>query len=434
MAEPFLRLSPLIKDYGMKITKDINVHLENKKESRLFFAFIILMYTVVYMTKNCFSGALSSIVAEGSLTLTQATIISAAFFFAYGPLQILGGIFADKYSPEKLIIISLIGSAVANTVIFFNQNFYVMLFSWIFNAVIQFALWPSVFKIISSQLVRSDRGNMIFIMSFSSSFGLVLSFLISSLIPSSQWRYNFAISVVALSVLALIMGIFCRHLSPLIIKDRKPQKEETETNENKMSTTKLFMMSGFFAFLPSVFIRFMMESGTKNLSSTMLMQSYKGISPSVGNLLSVIIILAGTLGVFAVKFVLYPRFIKNEMTGCLITTLLSVPFAILVCFVGRIPAWIVVMGLAAINLLIGATTILTNYYNTNFTKYEKNGTAAGIINAFASFGAAFQFCVFGRVADKLGWEKVTAAWAVMVAVSVVFILIALKPANKFKKL
>ena len=49
------------------------------------------------------------------------------------------------------------GGAVANAVIFFNHNYYVMLIAWTLNAVVQFALWPATYKIISSQLCRSDR-------------------------------------------------------------------------------------------------------------------------------------------------------------------------------------------------------------------------------------------------------------------------------------
>jgi sugar phosphate permease len=103
----------------MKIMSDINIHVEDKRESRHFFVFLWLMYAVVYMTKNCFSGALSAIVAEGSLTLAQTTFISAAFYIAYTPLQILGGIVADRYSPEKMITVGLLGGAVCNTVIYF---------------------------------------------------------------------------------------------------------------------------------------------------------------------------------------------------------------------------------------------------------------------------------------------------------------------------
>lgn len=207
----------------MKIMKDINVHLENKKVSRAFFAYIFIMYSVVYMTKSCFTGALSSIVAEGSLTTTQTTFILGAFYIVYAPLQLVGGIFADKYSPEMLITVGLLGGAASNIVIFFNQNYYVMLAVWIFNAIIQFALWPSVFKIVSSQLVRSDRKNMIFLLSLATSVGLILTRVVSSLIPSHAWRYNFAVSAVSLIISAIVLKIFCVKLDHIIKKDTPVQ-------------------------------------------------------------------------------------------------------------------------------------------------------------------------------------------------------------------
>ena len=202
----------------MKLLSDTNIHFENKKASRIFFVFIWLMYALVYMTKSYFSGALASIVNEGSLTLTETSIISAAFYVAYTPLQILGGIFADKYSPEKLIFIGLAGSAVSNIVIYFNQSFWVMLIAWVFSAIIQFALWPAVYKIMSSQLVRSDRSRMIFLMSFASSGGLILTYVISAFIP--DWRWNFAISAIVLITLSMVLLIFCKRLNPIMIKDR----------------------------------------------------------------------------------------------------------------------------------------------------------------------------------------------------------------------
>ena len=114
------------------------------------------------MTKNCFSGALAGIVAEGVLTKSQTGFITGMFYLVYAPFQIVGGMVADRISPEKLIKFGLLGAFVANLIIFFNQNYYVMLITWICNAIVQFDIWPSVFKIVSSQLVRSDRTQMTF--------------------------------------------------------------------------------------------------------------------------------------------------------------------------------------------------------------------------------------------------------------------------------
>lgn len=419
----------------MKLLSDINIHLENKKASRAFFIFVWIMYSLVYMTKSCFSGALASIVAEGSLTLTQTSIISAAFYIAYTPLQILGGVFADKYSPEKLIAIGLLGSAASNVVIFFNQSFWVMLAAWVFSAIIQFALWPAVYKIISSQLVRSDRSKMIFFMSFASSGGLILTYIISAFLP--DWRMNFAISAVVLVVLAVVLFVFCRFLDPILIKDSPPKViEDLDPNDNPstgLSPMGIFLISGFMALLPAVLMRTMVEQGAKTLSPTMLSQSYESISPTLGNLLNVLIIIAGIAGTFLLKFLIFPRLIKNEFVCYLVLLGITLPLAVILRFVGILPVGIVVFALCMVSLFLSATHLLTQYFNMHFVKYGLNGTAAGILNAAASFGLVLNYCVFGPTAEAMGWQTVTTLWIVMVAIGMASVAFGIKPSVRFVK-
>ena len=48
----------------LNVERDINLHFENKRVSRHFLLYIFLMYALVYMTKNCFNGALADIKAS----------------------------------------------------------------------------------------------------------------------------------------------------------------------------------------------------------------------------------------------------------------------------------------------------------------------------------------------------------------------------------
>lgn len=418
----------------MHLMRDINVHLENRKLSRAFFIFVWVMYAAVYMTKNCFSGALAAIVDEGAMTLTQTSWISAAFYIAYTPLQILGGVFADKYSPERLITVGLVGSAAANVAIFFNQNYYFILCAWVFNAIIQFSLWPAVFKIVSSQLVRSDRSQMIFFLSFSSSGGLVLTYAVSAIIP--KWQYNFLVSAAVLVACTVVMQVFCHKLDPILKKDRDvPQAPRAAQvcDAHKISTAKLFLMSGFFAVLPAVLLRTMVENGTKSMSPTMLMQSYADISPSTGNLLNILIILAGIVGTLITKALIYPRIIKNEIVGTFILFALALPFAFVLRSVGEMPLWLVIISLCAISTVLTSTHLLTQYFNMNYVKYGKNGTAAGLLNCAASFGLVLQFCVFGPVAENFGWNVIADIWVWMMIVAIVFVAFAIRPSVRFEK-
>ena len=419
----------------MKLMSDINIHFENKRASRIFFAFIWLMYALVYMTKNCFSGALSAIVAEGSLTLSEASLIIASFYLAYTPLQIVGGILADKISPEKLITIGLLGSAVSNVIIYFNQNFWVMLSAWVFSAMIQFALWPAVFKIVSSQLVRSDRSKMIFFMQFSGSIGLIMSYGISAILP--DWRYNFAISAVTLALLAIVLQAFCIKLNPIVVKDKIPVKVmDVDLNDDPgrgMTKLSIFLASGFVAIIPAVVLKTMVENSTKTLSPTMLSQSYESISPSIGNILNILIIIAGACGTLVLKSLVFPKLIKNEFVCFLCVLVAALPFTLLLRRVGDLHVWVVVAALCFVCMLLSASGYLTQHYNMNFVKYGLNGTAAGILNAAASLAFVIQYCAFGPIAEDFGWQTVTTLWIVMVALSMVFVAVGIRPYARFLK-
>ena len=124
-------------------------YLVDKKLSLVLFAVVFLTYSLVYMTKNCYSAAMAAIVAEGIMTKSQTGLISAAFYIVYAPFQIVGGFAADKYPPHRLILIGTMSAGIANLLIyFFTQSYVAMLIIWSLNALAQFGIWPSIFKIV----------------------------------------------------------------------------------------------------------------------------------------------------------------------------------------------------------------------------------------------------------------------------------------------
>ena len=198
-----------------------------------------------------------------------------------------------------------------------------------------------------------------------------------------------------------------------------------------MKASKLFLISGFYTLLVAVLLRAMVENGTKTLSATMLFQSYESISPAIGNLLNTLIILAGVAGTVLVRFFIFPRIFKNEIVAFLVMFIFALPFAVMLRFVGDLPIGLVVVSLAMIALTLSPTTLLTQHYNMHFTKYGKNGTAAGVLNAATSLGFTLQFCVFGPVAENLGWPIVTTLWIVMIALGAVSVAFAIRPFRRF---
>lgn len=413
----------------MDLMADVNIHFEDKKESRSFFIFICIMYSVVFMTKNCFSSAMASIVSEGIFTKSQTGLITTLFYLVYTPLQILGGIFADKYNPERMIKIGLIGSAIINLIIFLCHNYYVILIAWLVNAIVQFPIWPSVFKIISSQLCRSDRPQMVFYVSFTTSLGMVFGFVVAAVI--TKWEYNFAFSSVILFVFSLLLHIFCKKLNPYVKPDCVEKNEKVNITENEKE--HIFIKSGFVLIVLVVFIRCMVEYGIKSFSPTLLMERFSDISPSLGNILNVLIIVSGICGSLIIKKVLYPKYIKNEIVGILLMLLIALPFCFVFTFLENISVVTLVVSLCVASVVLTATNLLTSYYTMYFVKWGKNGTAAGIVNSAASLGLAVQSYGFMSIVESFGWISLGWAWTLMIAVSVILSVIAVPIATNFKK-
>ena len=420
-------------EIGIDIEHDVNIHLENRLESRLFFWFIWMLYAVVMMTKNCFNAALASIVAEGILTKSQTGTFTTFFYVVYAPLQVVGGLAADRYSPERLIKIGLCGAALANIVIFLNQNYYVMLAAWTFSGMIQFGLWPGVFKIVSSQLVRSERTTMTFFISFSASFGLVLSYLIGAVI--TDWKMNFAVSAVVLILFAVVLELYCRHLNPYMKWDRKEKMETGQSCEPlNLSTVKLFAISGFFVVIVVAFMRTTLEQASKTLAPVMLMECYENISPSMGNLLNLLVLLSGILGMILVRKLLYPKRVKNELKGLILTLVLAAPATVVLLFVGKIGLSVAIVAFCISCAACTASGMFTSFYANCFVKYGKSATVAGVINAAAAVGMIAAGYGFLRVSEVWSWQAVTALWIGLIAVAIVLLLAILPRYRKFKKM
>ncbi len=425
-------------DHPIHIEHDVNIHFEDKKRSIHFFWFMWIIYAVVSMTKNCFSAAISDIVADGFMTKSQTELITAMFYVVYTPLQVVGGIFADKFSPERMIKLGLFGGALANAAIFFFNTFTAdigiiypaMMVSWIFNAVVQFAIWASVFKVVSSQCVRSDRAKMIFLISFSPSAGFFLSYAIGAVLP--DWRMNFSISALALLVLGITLHFWDRHVDKYMKWDKVVPASATDNGEKKHSgsTLKLFLESGFILLLVCIFFRDSVNASVRRIASSLLREEFS-IDPSLGNLMSVLIVCAGMLGIFIAKELLLHGAVKNFVGGTVIGLGVAAAFSVLFIFAPNTATNVLCMCIIA--GITAATSLFSNTISSAFVRYGKNATAAGLANAAVSIGFISPLIVVLIQENTESWQAAKLAIAIAAIVSTVMAATALPLYTKFKK-
>ena len=411
------------------------MRLEDKKRSLLLFWTVFFLYVLVYMTKNCFSAAMASIVDAGVLSKSQTGLITAVFYLVYTPLQVVGGMAADRFDPARLIKIGLIGGGIANAIIFFNQNYIVILVAWVFNAIIQFAVWPGVFKIISSQLVPEQRSRAVFFMSFSSTVGLMVAYIVAAIVD--RWQDNFAISSVVLFLLTAVFHLVTKRVEPYIVPNTVPCDVHTDKpitlERHGMSAGKILLMGGICFVVASYLLRAMLENGIKTLSATMLMESYEQVTPAIGNLLNALVILSGVLGTLAVRFGL-SRLIKDEIVATILLLMLCIPLTAALHFIGAYNVRGVVIALCVVVAALSGTYYLLLSYTMHFTRYGLSGTVAGITNAAASFGIVIQSYGFTKLAEMTDWNTLAILWLGLVAVSALLLVIALPTWKRFTAL
>lgn len=407
-------------------------YLESKGLSILLFVFLFLLYAVVYMTKNMFSSAMAIIVEDGFMTKSQTGMINAVYWFVYALFQVFGGFAVDRYSPYKLIMVGLAGAAVSNIIIYFNQSYFVMMAAWTFNAIIQFGIWPGVFKIVSTKIAPSMRSIAVFWLLFSTSVGLGISMLIASFV--SHWKQNFLVSVISLLVMMILYAILEHFL------DKRMVEEDILTNENgkKLNVGKAPMMplilsSGLIVFLIVCLLRVAIDNGIKMMTPVMLMESYSTLPAAISTRLSSILIIFSAAGTF-IAGGMRSKITSSEPKAQIILYGVSIIPLVVVCFVGHIHyIWILLALSLAVMLIHGAAPFSQSFVALHFQKYGRIGTVSGILNATASVGNVLASYIFAKMAELMPWQDVAACWLVAIIVCGVLCIAVLPKWTKFIK-
>ena len=374
------------------------------------------------------------IVDEGVLTKSQTGTITGVFYIIYAPLQLVGGILADRWKPERLIAIGLVGAGVANTVIFCNPSYTVMLAAWSFNAVAQFAVWPSCFKIMSSALCPEHRPRGLFFALFANPFGVMVSYLVAALV-GNLWQNNFLISAIGLFVAAvywvLLHSITSRYTEQAEIVTTEKASPSAPAAKNGFG--RVFVTSGILLFVVISFIKTSFDVGVKSLMPSVINDSYTNVSPRLATILSIIALVAGVLGIFFSKF-WYPGKFKTEASATAAMFLIALVPCGVVLLIGKVNYWVIVAAMSLLILHTSSTApYLTTYAASRFEKWGKSATVAGALNLCSSLGITFANMVYTRVADAFGWAFTTWIWFILLSLGTVLALASVPLWARFLK-
>ncbi len=403
--------------------------LESFKLSVILFAALFVLHAVVYMTKNMFSAAMASIVETGVMTKSQTGAISAAFWLVYAVSQIIGGFAADKYSPFKMICIGIISGIVSNFIIYYNQNYALVMVVWCINAALQFGLWPGLFKIVTTQVCPAFRSTAIFWVLLSTSAGQAISLLVASVM--TDWVNNFLVSAIALAVLLVLWVVLYKFLEGRMVEVTIEPRTKKKTDAPAMELGALARSSGLAVLVVISFFATTVSNGIKTVTPVMLMESYERLPAAIATRMSVFLIVFAVLGMFLAGG-FRRKVTQNEMRAILIFVSACVPFLALSYTVGK---WHYILILAflsfAIVFLQAATPFSNSFAAARFTPYGRSGTVSGILNACAALGNVFASFIFPWMAETLPWNGVVLFWVICVLLVLVLAFALLRKWTAF---
>lgn len=409
----------------------VKKYIHDSRKSVFFFCVIFMLYSLIYMTKNCYSAAMASIVAEGIMTKSQTGTIAAAFYLFYAPFQIIGGLAADRFSPQKLFLFGTIGAAVCNFLVyFFSGNYVAMLIIWSINAIVQFGVYPSVFKIAAAELHPEHRARAVFFIAFPTTVGLTFSYICSAFV--SDWKNNFLISGIVLAVSAVVFVFSYRYVKPsMVVSEVQTPLQPQKTSPTAKDLLRIIIKAGIPLLLIVKTISSALDLGVKVLVPVMLTETYTGITPTTANILNILLVIVAPLGNMLAGLRFWKKFSE---TGA-ITLLLAVciPLLIVLTCVGSIPMFFIMTALILLMITLATCTIFFVYISRTFERLGYSGTLSGLINCMASLGIVFSNYVFTRLAEQFGWNFTTLVWLSVGVLSVILALCAVPLWKRFLK-
>ena len=167
-------------------------------------------YMVSYITRINYGAVISEMVSATSLSKSTLSLALTGSFITYGAGQIISGICGDHFAPKKLVMYGLILSSAMNLLIPLCTSSYQMLAVWSINGFGQAFMWPPMVRMMTMLLSAEDYKKACVTVSWGSSFGTILVYLLSPLlIGLSGWKTVFVCSAVCGIVMIFIWNRLC---------------------------------------------------------------------------------------------------------------------------------------------------------------------------------------------------------------------------------
>lgn len=363
-------------------------------------ALFMLTYMVSYMTRNNYSGIIVEMVSATGYSKAALSVALTGSSIVYGLGQIVIGFLGDRIQPKRLVSFGLILTVAMNLTVPFCTAPWQMAIAWSINGFAQAFMWPPMVKLMVCCLNENeyDRGSVW--VSYGSSIGTVLIFLLSpTIIALGTWKWVFWGA--ALCGVAAIAGwsLWCPLISEIPV-----QKQMKETSSGTFRLTPMFVV-----IMLAIVMHGALRDGVTTWTPSYISEIYH-----LGN--DTAIFSSVLLPIFAIichgiTGALYHRFIKNPVLCSGMLFAVGTAAAAGLYFLTGNTAVASLLCIATLTgTMHGVNLMLICMVPRFYRDTGKVSLVSGLLNACSYVGSAASTYGIALLTEHSGWNVTILVW------------------------
>lgn len=376
---------------------------------------------VSYLTRINYGAVISQMVADTCFSKSQLSMALTGSFITYGAGQLVSGVLGDHISPKKLIFLGLSLTVLMNLCIPFCRNPYQMLVVWCFNGFAQSFLWPPLVKLMSSLLSTEDYKKASTRVSWGSSIGTILIYLLSPLLISfCGWQTVFFFSAICGIIMILVWNRYCEDAPVISMENASIQGSSQKSSF--LSPLLLFIML-------TIVLQGMLRDGVTTWMPSYISETYH-LSHAAAILTGVLLPLFGLLCIQAAS-TLYIRKFSNPLScsGVFFFTGTLSSLA-LFCSTGKNAAFSVFFSALLTGCMHGVNLIQVCMIPPFFKKQGNVSTVSGVLNSCTYIGSATSTYGIAVLSDRIGWSSTLLIWVLLTFAGTLICIACARPWRK----
>lgn len=386
---------------------------------------LVLLFTMTYMVSYISRVNYGAIVAqlEASLDMprSQLSLALTGSFITYGAGQIISGIWGDRASPKRLVLLGLGATAGMNLLLPLCSSAWQLTLVWCVNGFAQAFLWPPIVRLMTALMDSDLYARAAVRVSWGSSLGTIAVYLLSPpVISLFGWKAVFLLSAGAAVLMAFVWARRAPDVPPVPRPSAGPAKAKGPLKKSGGSLKESggpLTKSGLFTPLMLCIMAGIILQGSLRDGVTTWMPSYIAETYNISSLAAILTgVTLPVLGILCMQLssLLYRRlhFCPPLSAGVLFAAG-AVSALGLYCLSGRSAGLSVLLSALLTGCMHGVNLILICMVPPFFKSRGNVSTASGVLNSCTYIGSAISAYGIAGVSQSLGWQPTLLLWLII---------------------